>query len=296
MTARILVPLDGSALAEQALSCAVTLSRSLLADLVLFRAVSVSSDTQELLDKAGLDSDVLMRHLETEADEYLQATAHLLLQKTGARADHIVQRGLAADAIVDYVDEKDFHLIVMASHGYSGLELWTHGSVAERVMQAASVPVLLVRAQATAPHDLKPKPCRGILVPLDGSALAEQALPQATTVARALGCEMTLFHVSVAFLFEFASQAADRMAVAYLNKVANRLREQDIRVSVAIGTGLVAESILSYANTHSVDLIALCTHGRTGLVRWTLGSVADRVFRAGTIPILMVRAKKTRHK
>jgi len=190
METQILVPLDGSRLAEQALRCAMTLAQGLPAEVVLFRAVSIPSDVQEALDRAGLNPGPLIEHLEAEADDYLTAIARFV-QKTGLSVCHVVQGGLAADAIVDYVDHMDVPLIVMASHGYTGIKRWTHGSVAERVLQSASVPVLLVRAKEGVSKRIPAEemPCRRILVPLDGSKLAEQVLPAVTPIAKALGCE-----------------------------------------------------------------------------------------------------------
>jgi nucleotide-binding universal stress UspA family protein len=301
METRILVPLDGSRLAEQALSCALTLGRGLPAELVLFRAVSIPSDVQEALDKADLKATPLMERLETDANEYLDAMSHLLA-KTDLSLSHAVRQGLAADAIVDYVEQMDIQLIVMASHGYTGIKRWTHGSVAERVLQSASVPVLLVRAQEGVSKGLPAAcPCRRILVPLDGSEVAEQVLPVVTPIARALGCEMTLFQVPIAYAsgslmgewylpLQGSFEIADQDAQAYLDRLADDLRDQGIEASTATWVGAVAESIIDYARVNDVDLIAMCTHGRTGLARWALGSVADRVLRAGDKPILLVRA------
>ena len=302
METRILVPLDGSRLAEQALSYAMTLGRGLPAELVLFRAVSIPSDVQEALDRAGLKPGPLMKRLETDANEYLEAMSHLL-PKTGLSFSHVVRHGLAADAIVDYVEQMDIQLIVMASHGYTGIKRWTHGSVAERVLQSASVPVLLVRAKEGASKGLpEAGPCRRILVPLDGSKLAEQVLPAVTPIAKSLGCEMTLFRVpsihapgslmSEGYLhLQGSFETADQDARAYLEGLASHLKEQGVEVSTATRLGAVAETIVDYADVNDVDLIAMCTHGRTGIARWALGSVADRVLRAGDRPLLLVRAR-----
>ena len=84
--------------------------------------------------------------------------------------------------------------------------------------------------------------------------------------------------------------SAEQDAQTYLEYVANRLQGQGLRVSIATDIGAVAASIIKYAESAGVDLIAMCTHGRTGLRRWTLGSVADRVLRAGRVPLLLVRA------
>jgi len=302
MATRILVPLDGSPLAEQSLPCAIALGRGLPAELVLFRAVSIPTDAQEILEKAGAKSDALLGQFEAEADEYLSEIGSSL-REAGLSVRHIVQHGQAAEVIVDYAKQMDIQQIVMATHGYTGTKHWTHGSVAERVLQTASVPLLLVRAQEKAAKDLRqPMLCQRILVPLDGSRVAEQVLPTATTVAQAFDAELILFQVPIVHVYGWMTgewflpvqgvlDMAEQDVQTYLSNVASRLKGQGIRVTTGTGIGSVAECIIQYAEANHIDLIAMCTHGRTGLARWALGSVADRVLRAGSLPILLVRAR-----
>ena len=297
---QILVPLDGSSLAEQALSCAVTLGRELPAELVLLRVLTVSSEVSELLDAASEQTGAMRRQIEVEADQYLQKVANRLrLADLSVRC--LVRDGPAAETILNCVEEMAVGQIIMATHGYSGIKRWTHGSVAERVLQAASVPLLLVRAREVS-DPRPPLSCRRILVPLDGSKMAEQVLPAVIPTALALASEMILYrvlpvhastwgtaisHVHLDGVFEIADQSA----LAYLQHVASHLEEQGIRTHAATQIGAVAESIVDYAEGNHIDLIAMCTHGRTGPARWALGSVADRVLRAGSIPMLLVRAR-----
>jgi nucleotide-binding universal stress UspA family protein len=303
MTTRILVPLDGSPLAEQALSCAVTLARRLAAELVLFRAVSLPANAGLYRGGAALKGADLLGRLEEEADESLGKVADRV-QQAGLKVRHVVQHGPAAEAIVDYAEQAEIWAIVMATHGYSGIKRWTHGSVAERVLQAASVPVLMVRAQEKeAESSQKLTFCRRILVPLDGSETAEQVLPPVVLVAQAVGAEVFLFRVAFDqpakmvgtdwfFLpVEGAFDEEEREAQAYLDHVAARFQEKGVQVSAATKIGPVAESIIGYAEANHIDLIAMCTHGRTGLARWAFGSVADRVLRAGGVPIFLVWAR-----
>jgi nucleotide-binding universal stress UspA family protein len=303
METKILVPLDGSHLSEQSLPYAMTLGQRLSAELVLLSAVSIPSDTLESLEKAGLEPEPLFEELEIKAGEYLEALAHLL-SKAELSASHVVLRSRAAEAIVEYAEQADIQLIVMASHGYAGIARWTHGSVAERVLQSAPIPVLLVRAKEGITQELpEGRPCRRVLVPLDGSKLAEQVLPTIIPIAAALGCEVTLFRVLVVdtagpFIGRWylpqnsRFEAADQDAQSYLERLGSHIEAQGIRVSTAIQLGPVAKSIVDYAEAHDVDLIAMCTHGRTGIARWALGSVADRVLRAGDKPVLLVRARR----
>ncbi len=298
---QILVPLDGSALAEQALSCARMLGQGLSAELVLFRAVSIPSDVQDILDQAGQKADALATRNESEANGYLTEVA-ASLREAGLSVRHVVQHGSAAEAIVDYAAGTEIRVIVMATHGHTGLKRWTHGSVAERVLQAAPVPVLLVRAQERDAQDSRQlELCRHILVPLDGSELAEQVLPVVSPIARVLEAEITLFQVTSSYvsgsfssewhpLSQSTFEMVEQHTRAYLERTARSLNEQGIETSTAVWSGPVAESIVEYAEANHIDLIAMCTHGRTGLARWALGSVADRVLRAAGIPILLVRA------
>jgi nucleotide-binding universal stress UspA family protein len=282
----------------------MTLGQKLPAELVLLSAVSIPSDVREALEKAGLEPEPLFEDLEIEADEYLRALAQLL-SKAELSVSHVVLRSRAADAIVEYAEQADIQLIVMASHGYTGIARWTHGSVAERVLQSAPVPVLLVRAKEGITQEIpEAYPCRRVMVPLDGSKLAEQVLPVIIPIAVALGCEVTLFRVLVVdtagpftgrwYLPQNSSfETADQDARSYLERLARHVEEQGIRASTAIQLGPVAKSIVDYAEGHDVDLIAMCTHGRTGIARWALGSVADRVLRAGDKPVLLVRARRS---
>ncbi len=302
MSSKILVPLDGSGWAEQALPCAVMLARGLPSELLLLHAVSLPVDITSFFKRDSDTSDALLEKLEAEAQGYLQGVARRLEEK-GVRVDSVVQHGPPAEVIVDYAEGADIQQIVMATHGYSGISRWRHGSVAERVLQSASVPLLLVGPGETKPGDAEaPKQCRRMLVPLDGSSVAEQVLPQASAIARALGSEVILFRVPVVYasgsligdwylpldgLFETAQEDA----LDYLEEVASRLQAQGIKVSVAVDSGGVADAIIGFAEANHIDLIGMCTHGRTGLIRWTLGSVADRVLRAASVPLLLVRAQ-----
>jgi nucleotide-binding universal stress UspA family protein len=303
MATRILVPLDGSPLAEQALPCAMALARGMGAELVLLRAIWILPDILQILDESTMELNALVNHLEAEANGYL-GTLVGQLKEVGLSARSAVRRGPAAETILDYSGQVNVDQIVMATHGYSGIKRWMHGSVAERVLQSARTPLLLVRVteQDLASNWQLPAPCRRILVPLDGSAVAERILPMAVTVAQALNGELVLFQVPIAHVTGWMTgewylpiqgvlETAEADAEAYLSTTAGRLEEQGVEVTTATAIGSVANCIVEYAAVNNIDLIAMCTHGWTGLARWALGSVADRVLRAGGKPILLVRAQ-----
>jgi len=301
MATQILVPLDGSSLAEQALPCAVTLAQKLPAELVLFRAIWVPADIVEMLDESSVQLNAMVAQLETEANDYLGGLVEQL-REGGLNARPAVRRGPAAEAILDYAGQANVEQIVMATHGYSGIKHWAHGSVAERVLQAARVPLLLVRAseQDQVGDWRQPLVWRRILVPLDGSPVAEQILPAVTRLAQSLSAEVILFQVPIAYVTGWMTgewylpiqgvlETAEEDAQAYLSAAAERLGEQGIDVATATSIGSVANCIVEYAAVNHIDLVAMCTHGRSGLARWALGSVADRVLRAGSTPILLAR-------
>ncbi|MFN2243767.1 MAG: universal stress protein [Anaerolineae bacterium] len=303
MATRILVPLDGSSLAEQALPSAVAWAQRLPADLVLFRAIWIPADIAEMLDESTVKLNAIVVQLEAEAKDYLAALVEQI-GEVGLEACAAVRQGPAADAILDYAEQTGVDQIVMATHGYSGIKRWTHGSVAERVLQAAQVPLLLVRASERdqAADWRQPLHCRRILVPLDGSPVAEQILPTVTQLAKSFNAEVTLFQVPIAYVSGWMTgdwylpiygvlETAEKDGEAYLRAAADHLEGQGIKATTATAIGSVASCIVEYAAANNMDLIAMCTHGRTGLARWALGSVADRVLRAGDKPILLVRAQ-----
>jgi nucleotide-binding universal stress UspA family protein len=220
------------------------------------------------------------------------------LRETNPDVDCVLYRGTAARSIVDCAANKHVQQIVMASHGYQGLTRADQCGVAESVVHAGGTPVFLVRGRETGPGAARePIAFRRVLVTLDGSKTAEQVLAPITAMARALECELILCEVYISFLFDCSTRAAARMARAYLRGVAKRIEDQGIKVRTAARTGPVAETIVQLANENQADLIAMCTHGRTGIARLALGSTAARVLRAAKTPLLLVPATRrlTRH-
>ena len=141
-----------------------------------------------------------------------------------------------------------------------------------------------------------------ILVPLDGSELAEAVLPHVRSLSGCTGAEIALLRVLVYPVYEFMaadpnvalytltdSSELEAQANTYLNQVARSLQEDGLNVTASVRGGLVADTILDYAQEVQADLIAMSTHGRGGLARWVIGSVADRIVQAAKVPVLLVR-------
>jgi nucleotide-binding universal stress UspA family protein len=205
-----------------------------------------------------------------------------------------VLEGDVAEAIVDTAAAEAVNLIVMSSHGYSGVTRWMLGSVAEKVLNSAACPVLVIRA---------PRPLRRILISLDGSPLSEQALRPGLEVAASLGAEVTLLRAvpvlpedELEQLEQIERGLGERLkdelreeAEAYLKHLAEAHRSAGVDAQTVVTVGAPAPGILSYAEAHDVDLIVMATHGRTGLRRWRYGSVTEKVLRGGQHSMLVIR-------
>jgi nucleotide-binding universal stress UspA family protein len=177
-----------------------------------------------------------------------------------------------------------------------------------KVLRAAPKPVFLVRASPAAELVRQRMLVRKILVPLDGSEVGATAIPHVETLARALDAELVLLHVlvepvpvvvapGVEFAYvpimskeEEGKQAA--AAMSYLGGIEESLKQEGLKVSSEVTSGSPANEIIKYAEGKTVDLIALSTHGRSGIGRWFFGSVTVKVIQAGTTPMLVVRAKQ----
>jgi nucleotide-binding universal stress UspA family protein len=287
---RLLVPLDGSPLAELALPWAQHLACITGADLSLVQVVEPPAAVEYLVY-----TESVTQMLHEQAEDYLAAVAARLRAQQlrvqtraviGDPAAEIILAGHAAD------------LIVMATHGRSGLGRWVSGSVADRVLRGASVPVLLAPAGADKAGSAQ---LRRILVPLDGSELAEHALPLASRLARPAGAELILLRSTewdpiVGGMYVSAQTVAeltrryDGEARAYLEAVSHRQALAGIPIHCAVRSDPAADSIVAGAAATAADLIVMTTHGRGGVGRWVYGSVADRVLRRSSVPIVLVRA------
>jgi len=293
----IVVPLDGSELAERALAPARALA---LYSHGQVRLVRVAAPEQMLVpEEAGfgvLYPDQSLVVARGEAQTYLTD-----LQAASApdapRLVTDIRNGDVAGEIVDAARQVQAALIVMSSHGYSGFKRWLLGSVAEKVLYAAPCPVWIVRA---------PQPPRHLLITLDGSRLAEEVLLPALAVARCFGAQATLLRVvpdtGGAEMREldtyerglgrrFVDQAYDE-AAGYLTHLADVHGGNDLALTTAVRCGPAAEVILEYADGHDIDLVAMTTHGRTGLRRWIYGSVTHKVLDQLPVSMLIARSRE----
>ncbi len=286
---RILVPLDGSELAELALAPAGLLARRFNAQLWLLQVlapVPLESGSSVRLARAAVD----------QAQEYLQDVQRRL-EASGLTVRAIVRWGDPAGEILAAAQEGRADLIAMATHGRGGLGRWMLGSVADRVVRAATIPVLVVPARAAAAA--RQPGFRRLLVPLDGSALAEEALLHALLTARAFNATIELLSVMPrsdltqypeSWFPDLEYEALRDERERYLHDLAARLRQEGLQIEATLESGDVPEMIIRTAESHGADLIVMATHGRGSIMRWLLGSVATKLVTAAPVPLLLVRA------
>lgn len=283
---QIMVPLDGSALAEQALPSAELLATRTKAQIIVLRAAYARSFP-------GVDPTEAQVRIVREAEEYVEKVAGHLRER-GLSVDTAVPYGTAGEAIVEAAERRGADLIVMTTHGRSGLGRWVYGSVADHVLRTSTCPVLLLRA-ATAPSADTSVP-ETIVAPLDGSAVAEAVLPWVTELAHLFLAKVVFLraveppwpHEGGSLQAAAALEAAEAEARAYLHSVAERLRADGIELVYEVRAGLPAAVITGYARTIRAQLIVMATHGRSGLSRLVYGSVAEQVLRDAPAPVLLV--------
>jgi nucleotide-binding universal stress UspA family protein len=282
----ILVPLDGSPRAEQALPLAVAIGQKSGAALHLALV--------HLIDFRGPQAD-----LETGRAEraYLDKIAGQVRESSGlAVTATVIEEGPVALGLSGYAGAVHADLIVLTSHGRGPVSRFWLGSVAERLLHVATVPVLVHRAGSVArpERDAAFRP-RNLLVPLDGSLTAVSALAPAAEMARLFGAGLRLFRVVEPAPFLATSKddpmfvALERQARDDLARVAVALRHRDLHLETeVVANEPAATAILAAAE--QADLIVMASHGRGRVARFLLGSVTDKVVRGAPCPVLVVRS------
>jgi nucleotide-binding universal stress UspA family protein len=297
MYTKMLIPLDGSKTAEQVLPFARTLAVTLKVPVELLDVIDISAMSLHIASDKARYLDTLIAEGERVSREYLNDIAAGL---AGVKVTCAVSRGKPSDAIIESAAAEKGTLIAMATHGRSGLNRWMLGSVAEKVLRGSDNPLFLVRAHEEGATDGAAM-INSIVVPLDGSELAESVLPTAVEVAKTLDLDVVLcrayelaasaYYGSEAYLpnYEEMRQQVKAEAEGYLAEKANAFKAAGLpRVSWVALEGSGAEEIVRYTHTHRDALVAMSTHGRSGINRWVLGSVTERVVRHSDGPVLVV--------
>jgi len=295
MYEKILLPLDCSALAEVAVPYAEELAGRLDSEVTLVYVNELTNDPHQHLRKAYMDK--MVETTKQGAEKHAEKS-----ERRGTLVKSVILAGNPAEEIVDYAEKADVGLIVMATHGQSGIKRWDLGSVADKVVRATNRPVYLIRAKGVRSDVSEKGVLRKMLVSLDGSKVSEVVIPYVEELASRLKVEVQLvqvlgtghpgfkggkYHYIVYTKAEI--EANKEVAQNYFNTIGTRLKDKGMIVKTEVRFGNPAEEIINSAKQTCADLVAMSTHGLAGLGRTVLGSVAERVLHEGTTPLLLVR-------
>lgn len=304
MYSKILVPLDGSDVAECVIPYVESVATWKKQTEITFLYVTQHLDVP-LADKN------FKERIEAEAKSGAKSYLDKLMERIKIKDNvkHVVRVGKSAETIIDYCEEHKLRLIIMATHGRSGISRWTRGSVADKILHNANVPVWLIKADNAKKTFLKKGQKIKILVTLDGSKLAEDSLISVTELAEQYGkdnVELTLFRVSELFsppyiyppempisieeYLEYEKKRTAEICHSYLKDIEKQLSQKGITAIKAVEEGIPADIIINFAKNHSTDLIVMSTHGRTGFSHWAFGSIAEKVLKGAPCPVFLVRS------
>jgi nucleotide-binding universal stress UspA family protein len=300
MYSAILVPLDGSKTAEKVLPYARYLAGKFKVSVELLAVVDVVEIASHMTSEKVRFLDTIIEDAVQHSTTYLRGVGTTI---TGTDVRCSVEKGRAEETIIEKAANDKAMLITMATHGRSGLNRFLLGSVAEKVLRGTVNPILLIRAAGEAKSEGEAM-LKSIIVPLDGSELAEAVLPAVADLAKELDIEIELFrsyHVPYnvysgdegfyAVNYEELLAGVRDEAVEYLETKAADLKRLGVaKVQCVTKEGLAADEIISLGRETPDNLIAMSSHGRSGVRRWMLGSVTEMVVRHSGDPVLVIRA------
>ena len=293
----ILVPLDGSSLAECVLPHVVAMAEAFGSRVTLLRVLERNHGNRLT---AFVDAwDWHARRAEAQA--YLSGVSSRLLE-AGLKVESVLLEGRAAEDIIRFAHEQQAKLIVLSSHGRGGLSEWNVSSIVQKIMLRAYVPTVIVRAHQPVASDLTGLRYRRVMVPLDGSQRADWVLPVVDTLARVNGCKVLLAHVvhkpellcilppsqEDLELVERLTERNRQEAARYLELVRSRFSvEVEIEARLIISDSIVA-SLHELVDREEVGLVVLAAHGHSGGTKWPYGNVATSFISYGITPLLIV--------
>jgi nucleotide-binding universal stress UspA family protein len=295
MYRKMLVLLDGSKLAEVVFTYAQELSARLNINLELLHVCSPQEAEQLPMRQVYID------HMaEVLQNKAIEIRSKIGDQTPGIKAQGKVVVGYPAEEILKYTDENNIDLIMLSTHGRSGVRAWDIGNVANKVIRGSKVPLWIVPSELSEEIIYDKLPRRLIVIPLDGSAMSEAVLPHALTIAKQRGVEpdLVLVHVynpdgmSITVNYEkIEAEEAKRLeAKNYLDSIIKRIGKEGIKARTEILTGDPAEAIIDFVKNNPAQLIAMATHGHAGLSRMIFGSATENILHLiKKTPIFLVK-------
>lgn len=302
MFSKILVPLDGSELSELSLTYMVELAANFNSDVKLVYVCE--------------PAEAEFRHMH---ELYIQKIAERVRRniktyntvntETKSKINTVVLDGDPADEIVEYAENNEISIIIMVSHGRSGLVPWSIGSTADKIINRTHIPVLMIRAKTPHTEPVQGELFSKILVPLDGSKEGEAALFYVKELTCRIKAEVTLLqivtpgkHVHTLGGLDYINFPESEMehlltdARQYLEETSKYLIDTKAVFNYEVVTGNIAQQIIKYADETNTRLVAISTHGHSGIKKWLSGSVTNKILQAGNTPILVIRASSEAEK
>lgn len=294
MFQRILIPLDGSSLAECVLPHAVAVARPSHAKIMLLRVLDPVGAATRPRSVDPLDWQIR----KAEAESYLKGLASRF-EAAELEVELLVIEGKSAESVIDSAQTNDIDLIIMSSHGQSGITGWNVSSVVQKVVQRARTSVMIVRAYQPVHEAIEGHHYQRILIPLDGSQRAECVLPSAMEIARYHQAELLVAHVVEKPEMprrtpptdedtDLAARLVERNRIEiikYLDDLKSRLEIQlDTRLLVSEH---VSTSLHDLVEQAGIDLVILSAHGYSGETKWPYGSTVTSFIAFGTSPLLI---------
>jgi len=295
----ILVPLDRSKISEQILPYVEALAKGLAVPVKLIHVVDTKNLPESLEPRLQGHLDLLAQKERDRAAKYLENMRYQMEGDDGVVVSAEVMIGSPDEEIASFAYTQGMGMIAMSTHGRSGPERWYMGSVADKVLESALVPLLLYRPKEDEVSAVK---FEKLIIPLDGSTVAEQALPTAEALAKKLDLELLIVRVLNTYSWVFADMSPygahslpsellktlEEAATGYLDKKATDLQQKGFKVGSRLMLGNPGSEINELASETPNSLVVISTHGRSGVNRMVMGSVADKVVRGSGSPVLLL--------
>jgi nucleotide-binding universal stress UspA family protein len=298
MFKKMLVLLDGSNLSEVVFTYAQELAGRLNLDLELLHVCNTQEAEQLPMRRAYMEH--MAEVLQTKAEEIRARTG------SGAPDQHIKAKGAVVvgyppEEILKYVDQNNIDLVMLSTHGRSGINMWDIGNVANKVIHAARIPIWLVPAELREEVIRDQVPNRTMVIPLDGSKMSEKVIPYAIDIAKQRGAEtaMVLVNVEEADYHMTNLEQLKRIEATrnemkkYLDGQAEIIKQAGLQVRTEILSGDPATAIIDFLKNNPTQLVAMATHGHSGLSRMIFGSVTENIIHlVKKTPIFLVRPQE----
>lgn len=299
MLQKILLPLDGSELAEAAVPYATNLAEQLEAEIYLLHVCPPEHQAYVHMHQIYINS--ILAGMSEKMNERGKSA-----KPTSIQAEVVV--GDPIKMIFEFAKLKGIDFIALTTHGSSGFKPWAMGNVAEKIVRGSGVPTLLIRVNQKKDLEIRTALIQKILVPLDNSDASKISLPLAVDLARKLKAGLVLFSMAqtayaqnlnsagsgIGINWDAVDKASEQAADEYLIKVADELKVTGVPVETRSMLGIdAAYEILELEKKGVADMVVMATRGRSSIARWAFGSVAEKVLREGNLPILLVKEKAT---